>query len=508
MDTLAARSRRARHFVRRLIVGFGLGVAVCAVAQAPQDVRVALVIGNAGYASPATLTNPLNDAAAVAGRLKGLGFEVIEVRDATRAQITEAVALLGRRLQGVRGIGMFYFAGHGMQVNFRNYLVPVDARLASRDDVDKAAVDVGDVLATLARAGTRMNILVLDACRDHPFGPATTKGLAPVDAPSGTFIAYSTAPGNVAEDSGPRAGNSVYTGYLVEELRRPGARIEDVFKRVRLQVRESTRGKQIPWESTSLEEDFYFDTSAPLRRDAEFAAQRAEWEKIKESHDLAVLYAFARKYPAGNMTEFVEARIQLIEKAALQAQAPAGSKPQVPFYDRFREGDRYEFVVRDGRTGTVVERGLIETRIHGEAADDVAISGNLRGATVTLGGFVIKDADAMLDPPLALLPNGDYQVGKSVRSRSYRTPWTGQPSWIDAESRVVARERLQTAIGLLDTYRVEVVRRGEDGHVLKITLWFDPDWGASMKRVTEFTPRPGATTSVRVREIVSRSRRS
>lgn len=247
----------ALHWQRGLLALVFAGA--CATAQTPEDIRLALIIGNAAYPGSAALANPVNDAQAMDSALRRLGFGVLTLQNGSRDQMLQAVAQLRERLRGKRGVGLFYYAGHGLQLDWRNYMVPVDARLGAAGDVPAQTLDVDAVISAFKDAGNRTNIVVLDACRDNPFaGTSSGKGLAQMDAPPGTLLAYATAPGNVAED-GVGAANGLYTGYLVQELARPAARIEDVFKRVRLQVRQQSKGRQIPWESTSLEEDFYFD---------------------------------------------------------------------------------------------------------------------------------------------------------------------------------------------------------------------------------------------------------
>ena len=214
-------------------------------ANAPLDIRYALVIGNAAYPGAAKLDNPLNDAAAIAMTLRGLGFEVAELQNAGRLQMANAVDLMTEQLKGKNATAVFYYAGHGMQLNWRNYMVPVDAKLASSSDVPRQTVDLSSVVDSFKKAGNRVNILILDACRDNPFkaASATGKGLAPLDAPAGTFLAFATAPGNVAEDGdiADGNGNGLYTQFLLQELKTPAARIEDVFKRVRFSVRKKAR---------------------------------------------------------------------------------------------------------------------------------------------------------------------------------------------------------------------------------------------------------------------------
>jgi uncharacterized caspase-like protein len=282
-----------RNIPYRLCIAFAALLAFSATAQAPGDVRIALVIGNSAYAGAAALVNPANDAAAMTGALKTLGFSVTELKDGSRSQMAEAITRVRDGLKGKQGIGTLYYAGHGLQVDFRNYMVPVDAKLDVAGSVAAQTLDIGQVIDAFKAAGNRMNILVLDACRDNPFaGQASGKGLAPLDAPSGTFLAYATAPGNVAEDGDAGAGNGLYTGYLVKELQKPAARIEDVFKRVRLQVRQKSQGRQIPWESTSLEEDFFFNdgvkhTFRPADLERIASAARLKEEQLRSSAEQA-----------------------------------------------------------------------------------------------------------------------------------------------------------------------------------------------------------------------------
>ena len=249
-----------RHFKFLL---FGIAItSFSVVAQAPLDIRVALVIGNSAYVSAPALTNPSNDAKAITNILKRLGFTVINVNDGTKEQMIAGIAQMQTALKGQQAVGMLYYAGHGLQQNWRNYMVPVDFKVSKDVDIPKQAIDVDTVIEGLKKAGTRMNIIVLDACRDNPFGgQASGKGLAQLEAPLNTYIAFATAPGNVAQDGNEKTGNGLFTEYIIKELQKP-APIEDMFKRVRLQVRKASNGTQIPWDSSSLETDFAFNDGA------------------------------------------------------------------------------------------------------------------------------------------------------------------------------------------------------------------------------------------------------
>jgi formylglycine-generating enzyme required for sulfatase activity len=227
---------------------------------APQK-RLALVIGNSAY-KVGPLKNPANDARGVASALRSLGFEVLERHDLSQKDIRRAVIQFGDALRNA-DVGVFFYAGHGLQVGGRNYLVPVDADINSEAEVEVESVDVAQVLARMETAANAVNVVILDACRDNPFGRkfrSASRGLASIDAPAGTLIAYATAPGSVAADG--TGANSPYTMALLRALRVPGLKVEEVFKRVRQEVRAQTQGKQTPWEASSLVGDFTF-SSAP-----------------------------------------------------------------------------------------------------------------------------------------------------------------------------------------------------------------------------------------------------
>ncbi len=240
--------------------------------QREQDRKVALVIGNGTYEN-SPLKNALNDAKAMAAGLRDAGFDVTEKTDLDQKAMKQEIQAFGRNLlKG--GVGLFYYAGHGVQVSGRNYLIPVGAKIEHERQVEYEAVDMGSVLGEMENARNRMNIVVLDACRDNPFGRgfrSEVKGLASVDAPSGTLIAYATAPGSTAADG--EGENGPYTSALVKTLRTPGLKIEDVFKHVRATVRQETGGKQTPWESSSLEGDFYFVPPPPVADSARAAGK-------------------------------------------------------------------------------------------------------------------------------------------------------------------------------------------------------------------------------------------
>lgn len=220
--------------------------------------RIALVIGNGVYTAAPALKNPPNDAREMAAALRSLGFDVSSAVDAGQRQMKQLIREFGQKLKG-GAVGLFYYAGHGVQSKGRNYLIPVDADIQSETDVEDLAVDVNLVLGLMDEAGNGLNIVILDACRNNPFARSfrsATNGLAQMSAPTGTLIAYATAPGGVASDGDGR--NGLYTTELLKQMKEPGVPIEIVFKRVGTRVSAATSGRQEPWIALSLRGDFYF----------------------------------------------------------------------------------------------------------------------------------------------------------------------------------------------------------------------------------------------------------
>ena len=284
--------------------------------------RTALVIGNGEYAN-APLRNPTNDARDMAQALLEIGFEVIYKENLNQNDMKRAIRALGEKLRA-GGIGLFYFAGHGVQVKGQNYLIPVGATITSEEEVEYEAVDAGFILAQMEAALNPMNIVILDACRNNPFARSFrsgAQGLAQMEAPSGTWIAYATAPGSVASDGSGR--NGLYTQELLRHMRTPGLSIEEVFKRVRISVRNSTQNKQTPWETSSLTGDFYFarlnttvSSSDPQPSSATSnptAIELTYWDSIKNSADPEDFKSYLRKYPAGEFADLAKRRAQAAE---------------------------------------------------------------------------------------------------------------------------------------------------------------------------------------------------
>lgn len=283
--------------------------------------RVALVIGNGAYRE-APLPNPANDARAMAEALRGAGFTVLLHTDLDQRGLLAAVRDFGQRLRG-GGVGLFYFAGHGMQIKGRNYLIPVGADIQREDEVAYAALDAQAVLDKMESAGNGTNLMILDACRNNPFARSfrsSVQGLAPMEAPVGTLVAFATAPGAVASDGA--GGNGLYTQHLLAAMRRPGAKVEDVFKQVRAAVRRESQGRQIPWEVTSLEGDLYL-VAPPPAPDPAAALEDSLWALVQASREPLELRAFLARFPQGRHAAAARQRLAALAPAPVAAPAPA-----------------------------------------------------------------------------------------------------------------------------------------------------------------------------------------
>jgi uncharacterized caspase-like protein len=299
--------------------------------------RTALVIGNAAY-DFGPLRNPVNDATDIAAALRQLGFEVTLQPNADLRVMHEAIETFSRQLrQG--GAGLFYFAGHGVQVGGENYLIPIRARISRWQDVQYEAVPVGRILGGMEDAENHLNIIILDACRDNPWARqwrSSQRGLAMVQAAQGSLIAFATAPGGTANDGDGR--NGLYTSELLQHLTTPGLSVEQLFKRVRAGVVEATKGKQMPWESSSLIGDFFFASPAPSppataggpvspsvpapagAMPAGPDPEATMWALIESSAHAEDLMAFLNDYPNGRYAPAARLKLQQLQRLAEQQQ--------------------------------------------------------------------------------------------------------------------------------------------------------------------------------------------
>jgi hypothetical protein len=230
----------------------------------PGEKRLALVIGNSNYTGEGLnkLTNPVNDATAMTSNLLKLGFDVISITDGTLDQMRDALRSFGSRLKSYH-VGLFFYAGHGIQIDGENYILPTNAKVLEKQDVRYECLSMTTIIKKMEEGATQMNIVLLDACRNNPFEKSWDRGnallgLSPLEAPVGTFIGYATAPGKTASDGVVGGNNGVYTSQIINFIAQPNLTIEQVFKRVRVEVMNKTNNKQLPWDANSTVKDFYF----------------------------------------------------------------------------------------------------------------------------------------------------------------------------------------------------------------------------------------------------------
>lgn len=276
--------------------------------------RVALVIGNGAYQYLPRLANPAHDAELMAETLKSLGFELVgghALTDLDRRDFEKAVRQFGAALSGGK-VGLFYYAGHGVQIQGENYLVPVAANPTSSGDIDFELIDASLVLRQMEAAGSKLNFVILDACRNNPFSIHGLRdaggGLAQMRAPTGTLISYATQPGSVAGDGSN--GHSPYTAALADAIQKPGLGVFDVFNTAAVTVKNETGGDQQPWVSNSpIEGNFYFVAPVTVNIAPKPDPELVFWQSISNSSNAADFEAYLSKYPNGQFADLAHNKI-------------------------------------------------------------------------------------------------------------------------------------------------------------------------------------------------------
>ena len=497
--------------------------------------RVALVIGNSAY-KDAPLRNPANDARAISQALSATGFTVTVIEDATQVTMRRAVRNFGDELAKAT-VGLFYYAGHGMQVRGANYLIPVNADIEREDEVQDQSVDANFVLTKMDSAKNALNIMILDACRNNPFARSfrsAAKGLAQMDAPTGTLISFATAPGSVASDGSGK--NGLYTEHLLKAMHSPGMPIEQVFKQVRIGVTRATKDQQIPWESSSLRGDFSFVPGVPLASAApgsavsQEALQRAVQEATRAADERAAREREALQARMEQMVADMLAKQRAMLEAERQAQgggAPAPAavatrpSPPVPAsapvatapvqvasaaptpvaaaFSTTSMGDRWRYVGVDAYTSdkkyeTLVEvlgstgAGVIESTREGSGAATEWVYTSAPTLVGAAGSMVVFS-------PLVGMTQG-LQVGQTWNGIALERLGQCGVGRCSALAKVESLEKVATAAGSFDAYRIEVVvimtnnnfqsTRGE------LNYWYAPQ----VKRIVKYTARSRGTQTL------------
>ncbi len=510
-----------RTFVKSLVAVPSLLAAGLSSASVKDASRLALVIGNSAYRQ-SPLANPANDARAMSELLGTAGFSVDTRLDARFDDIVSAIEQFGVALRRSEiRLAVFYYAGHGVQLDWRNYLLPVDAVVTSEDQVRQSCVDLGLLLDKLEAAKGKTFVVILDACRNNPFGSAfrpAQKGLSQFDAPVGSLLAYATSPGNVASDG--TGSNGLYTENLIRELSQRGSSIEDCLKRVRLNVRLQSQGAQLPWETTSLESDVYlFNEGLGSLSDAELQKRveddLAEWGRIRNSRDPGDWVAYMRKFPNGSFAEIAQARLARLlasfevasieSKATLPPESPIKSvqgepnrpalelKPdsqsqvlplvavnpysagRYPLGRHFTVGDKATFRIRDLLTG--VEMKTTSITISSVDVEGDRVEGN-QGKWVfdLMGNELRTPIFGQRNMPAQVVPY-ELQVGKK-----WSAGWMQQhPEWgeqvISMKLHIAAFEGIRTELGAFKAFRIEGRGwlKGRSGEIeLKRRFWIVP----------------------------------
>ncbi len=351
-----------------------IAVVVGSAAQAAAAQRIALVIGNSDYEN-APLANPVNDARLIAQTLRQLDFQVLEHLNVNQKDMKRAIQLFGDRLElaGSEAVGLFYYAGHGVAVNGRNYLIPTDAAIDRESDVDIEAVATDTVLAQMEYTRNALNFVILDACRNNPYTRSfrlATRGLARMDAPRGTLISYATAPGDVALDGDGE--HSPYSRALAKSMLRPGMLVEQMFKRVRRMVVAETGNRQTPWESSSLTGDFYFKAAPAGSASTTGTAASADvvaWNAIEDSTNVADIEGFIAAYPESPLMPIAQSRLKALRKPKLAA-LPAATNSARGFDGKWTGEGKMTQGGSDCHSNLDLVVNIVGTKVRGTVNDD------------------------------------------------------------------------------------------------------------------------------------------
>lgn len=537
-----------RAFIKTLAAA-PLALAYRPVRAGGDPSRLALIIGNSRYRDM-PLANPANDAKAMAGLLGRAGFSVDSRLDATRGEMMAAIEQFGRAVKrpDIKMV-VFYYAGHGAQLDWRNYLLPVDAVVEKAEHMKQRCIDLGLLLEPFSAIKDKTFIVILDACRNNPFGAAyqpDQRGLSQFDAPVGSLLAYATAPGNVAADGS--GDNGLYTSHLVRELARRGTRIEDALKRVRLNVRLDSRGEQIPWETTSLEEDvFIFSEDQKKLTESELEtlveADVTEWSRIKSSRDINDWVSYLRRFPNGRFAEIAQMRLNRLEQekqpatppapvpapGPAPAATPAAAPPRKPAIEignghpvpllmapsanpysagryplnrKYSVGDSFTQRVSDILTGIEEEvRTNVVTRVD---EDEDRVEYNNGDVITDLMGNVLKVGAFAYDTPAQFTP-AELQVGRKWTA-SFRARRNGQVSTVYYDIQIVKREQVSVPAGRFDCFRIEGAGWNmTHGIRRELTLWMVPGLNFPVRSESFGRNRFGGVIESLRRELVAAS---
>ena len=402
--------------------------------------RHALVIGNANYAV-GPLRNPLNDASDMAAALEGLGFEVQRLLDADASAMERAIIDFNKRLSA-GGVGLFYYAGHGIQAQGSNYLIPLRAGISSELQLKHKAINAGFVLDAMEAANKGVNIVILDACRDNPYessfrsndrGLVPMNGLAPMNSPKGSLIAYATAPGGIAADGEER--NGLFTQHLLAAMQQPNQLVELTFKDVAKAVSDHSGGQQTPFVTSSLTEYFYFNPSAeapptpapvPIPTPApptqfgtidglslgDWLVAYSDKPKTVASLDKVVAYerqyggsSASRSYIDSSLAELLQAGVSLKDLISLKKQFPNSAELSLQLASKYHLARQFQAAVGEYQSWLALTKSNNPERK--QVLDAVVLA--QKGELPYKAGDIIQDCPEC--PKMVYIPAGSFRMG-------------------------------------------------------------------------------------------------
>jgi len=451
-----------------LLIPYRYALAQIDAAALLSAAKQALIIGNGNYRHE-RLKSPANDARAMADALKVIGFETDVGLDWTRTQMDNAIRQFTEKLTRRNTVGLFYFAGHGAQLAWRNYAVPVNAEVETTAELLSRCIDLNTVIDNMRRAGNPINLVILDACRDNPLGKHVRPdrpGLSQIDAPPDMLVAFATAPGNTVIDGEEQ--HALFTEHLLREIKVPESKVEDVFKRVRMGVRRRSSGRQIPWECNSLKDDFWFVPPEVLKKppkflkalseeeiEREFKDESAAWDGAQKANEPAALEAYLSRYPSGRFSEVALAKLDRIRARLGEKKVEVVWSPQNPYSKgslaidtNYQVGDSYTYRIVDILTRALQrERTLTVTDIVGDEVifDQGGTVTDLLGNLRKLGGEIWKGS--------RMVP-AEFHVGRQWNTRFRYISQNGEAA-VSLQLHVADRETIRVPAGSFDAFRVE-----------------------------------------------------
>ncbi len=390
--------------------------------------RNALVIGNSNYLS-SPLKNPVNDANDMAALLQAKGFTVLKLINANKKDILNSINQFSKRLKAGGGVGLFYYAGHGVEVSGNNYLIPIAAEIENENDIEFESINMSRIITSMGKTGNDLNLIILDACRNNPYQSkfrGISSGLVRMNSPRGSLLLYATSPGEVALDGA--GANGLFTKSLMTQISMPNLKVEDVFKETAKDVYKATKGKQMPWASGVIINDFYFNKNVLQdNSSARLGVDRQNdilfWESIRNKNDLAFYKSYIKKFPSGIFSVIAKLEInklanKFIKKTSLTINAnPIDAKIRIlNIRERYKEGIQLPF----GKYLIEIKKIGFQRYIEWIALENVEMKHtvSLNPELVVMPKTKLKDIQDSLE--MVVIPKGCFQIGSPNKETGHR----------------------------------------------------------------------------------------